>query len=387
MNVVWIVLDGVGIGELPDADAFGDVGSDTLGNLARAVGGLRVPHLERLGLGAIAPLEGVAAIKSPRAFTAKMAERSPGNDSTTGHWELAGLVLDVAFPTYPRGFPDDVIRAFERAIGREVYACGPESGTEIIARLGTEHVATGKPIVYTSADSVFQIAAHEDVIPRVELYRFCELARIALGDAHAVGRVIARPFIGREGKFERTAGRRDFSLVPPRDTLLDLLSAHGTPVFGVGKVGELFAGRGFADVTKTASNEEGVDAILGYMRDVRSGLVFANLVDFDTKFGHRNDPEGFAGALEAFDVALEEIVGRIRGDDMLVITADHGNDPTTPSTDHSREYVPLLVYWPRGRRPGSLGVRASFADLGATLADVFHCPRPRDGRSFIRDIR
>ena len=387
MNVVWIVLDGVGIGELPDADAFGDAGSDTLGNLARAVGGLRVPNLERLGLGAIAPLQGIAPVKSPRAFTAKMAERSPGKDSTTGHWELAGIVLDEPFPTYPDGFPTAVIAAFERAIGREVYACGPESGTEIIARLGRDHVATGKPIVYTSADSVFQIAAHEDVIPRVELYRYCELARSVLGDEHAVGRVIARPFVGRDGEFERTAGRRDFSLEPPADTVLDRLTERGVPVFGVGKVGELFAGRGFVEVTKTASNEEGVATILSYMRDRASGLVFANLVDFDTLFGHRNDPAGFARALETFDAALEEIVGRVRGDDMLVLTADHGNDPTTPSTDHSREYVPLLVYWPRGCRPGSLGVRSSFADLGATLADVFHCPRPRDGRSFIRDIR
>ncbi len=387
MKATWIVLDGVGVGALPDAAAYGDEGSDTLGNLARAVGGLALPGLARLGLGNLHDVPGVPRTGSPAASVGRMVERSPGKDSTTGHWELSGLILDAPFPTYPSGFPRELVAEFSRRVQRELLGNEVASGTEIIAQLGAEHVRSGALIVYTSADSVFQIAAHEDVVPLDELYRCCEIARELLHGPHAVGRVIARPFVGSPGSFERTPNRRDFSLPPPPGTLLDRLEEHATPVFGVGKVGELFAHRGFTDVTKTRSNAHGIETTLTLMRDVRDGLVFVNLVDFDTRFGHRNDPEGFAGSLMEFDAALDEIVGRTEGDDLLAITADHGNDPTTPSTDHSREYVPLLVYWPRGRAGADLGVRATFADLGATLADYFHVRRPPSGTSFLRAIR
>lgn len=387
MKALWIVLDGVGAGALPDAADFGDEGSDTLGNLARAVGGLRLPHLRRLGLGNLHPILGVEPVSDPVASFGRMREVSPGKDSTTGHWELAGLELPRPFPTYPEGFPREVIDAFTARIGRDVLGNVVASGTEIIERLGDEHVASARPIVYTSADSVFQIAAHEEVIPIPELYRFCELARDLLRGPHAVGRVIARPFVGSSGAYERTPRRRDFSLLPPGPTLLDRLQEASVPVFGVGKVGELFAGRGFTDVVKTTSNAHGIEVTLDLQRQVTDGLVFTNLVDFDTRFGHRNDPAGFAGALAEFDAALDELVGRTRGDDLLVITADHGNDPTTPSTDHSREHVPLLVVWPRGRSSVDLGVRGSFADLGATLAEIFHVRRPPAGTSFLRAIR
>jgi len=387
MKALWIVLDGVGAGALPDAADFGDEGSDTLGNLARAVGGLELPHLRRLGLGNCHRILGVDPVPDPAASFGRMREVSPGKDSTTGHWELAGLELERAFPTYPEGFPPEVIDAFASRIGRDVLGNVAASGTEIIQRLGDEHVTTGRPIVYTSADSVFQIAAHEEVVPVDELYRFCEIARDLLAGPHAVGRVIARPFVGSSGAYERTPRRRDVSLEPPGPTVLDRLAAASIPVFGVGKVGELFAGRGFTDVVKTTSNRHGIEVTLELQRQVPGGLVFTNLVDFDTRYGHRNDPAGFARALAEFDVALEELVGRTRGDDLLVLTADHGNDPTTPSTDHSREHVPLLVRWPRGRTGVDLGVRGSFADLGATLADVFHVRRPPAGTSFLRSIR
>jgi phosphopentomutase len=387
MKVLWIVLDGVGVGALPDAADFGDAGSDTLGNLSRAVGGLTLPNLRALGLGNLHPVSGVDPVSSPRASFGRLCEVSAGKDSTTGHWELAGLILDRPFPTYPRGFPREVIEVFAARIGREVLGNVVASGTEIIQRLGDVHVATGRPIVYTSADSVFQIAAHEEVVPVEELYRQCQVAREVLTEPHAVGRVIARPFLGSTGRYARTPRRRDFSLLPPGPTVLDRLQEGSVPVFGVGKVGELFAGRGFTEVMKTTSNAHGIAATLDLQRQVSEGLVFTNLVDFDTEFGHRNDPVGFAGALREFDAALEEMVGRTTGDDVLVITADHGNDPTTPSTDHSREHVPLLVYWPRGRAGVDLGVRATFADLGATLADLFDVRRPPAGTSFIRAIR
>jgi phosphopentomutase len=387
VKVTWIVLDGVGAGALPDAETFGDAGSDTLGHVAAAVGGLRMPHLGRLGLGNVHPIAGVPPRRAPDGCFGRLAERSVGKDSTTGHWELAGIVLDRPFPTYPDGFPPELVRVFSTAIGRDVLGNVAASGTEIIQRLGDEHVASGKPIIYTSADSVFQIAAHEDVIALDELYRICETARGLLVGEHGVGRVIARPFTGTSGGYARTSNRRDFSLAPPRPTLLDRLAVGGVPVFGVGKVGELFAGRGFVDVVKTASNAEGIETTLSMMRTLDDGLIFVNLIDFDTLYGHRNDPEGFARALEAFDEAVPDLVGHTRGDDMLVVTADHGNDPTTASTDHSREYVPLIVVWPRGRQGVDLGVRESFADLGATLADVFHVRPPRGGTSFIGAIR
>jgi phosphopentomutase len=387
MKAIWIVLDGVGAGELPDAATYGDVGSDTLGNLARAVGGLRLPNLARLGLGNLHSIAGVAPARSPLASYGRMQERSPGKDSTSGHWELAGLLLERPFPTYPQGFPVELVRAFEARVGRQTIGNVVASGTAIIEELGDLHVKTGYLILYTSADSVFQIAAHEEVVPLAELYRICEAARAMLIPPHGVGRVIARPFVGRTGEYRRTAGRRDFSLEPPGPTLLDRLTESSVPVFGVGKVGELFAHRGFVDVVKTTSNDHGIHTTIRLMKDLREGLIFVNLVDFDTAYGHRNDPAGFAAALERFDEALEEIVGRTEGDDLLAVTADHGNDPTTPSTDHSREHVPLLVRWPRGRAGVDLGVRESFADLGATLADYFHVRRPPAGTSFLGEIR
>jgi phosphopentomutase len=386
MRVLLIILDGLGVGELPDAEKYGDRGSATLPNLARARGGVRLPHLGSLGLGNIVPVAGVPPAASPRGAYGRMAERSPGKDSTTGHWELAGLVTKVPFPTYPNGFPPDVMEPFERAIGRGTLGNVAASGTEIIERLGEEHVRTGKPIVYTSADSVFQIAAHEDVIPIEKLYEFCRIARSILTGDHAVGRVIARPFAGKSGAYYRTPRRHDFSIEPLGETVLDRLTAAGITVFSVGKVRDLFAGRGIAESVPTESNAEGVEAILGAMKSVRRGLIFANLVDFDMLWGHRNDVEGFARGLEEFDERFEEILGRAERDDLVMVTADHGNDPTTPSTDHSREYVPLLVTGRRVRGGVDLGVRESFADVGATLAELFGVPAPTGGRSFLREL-
>jgi phosphopentomutase len=386
MKAIWIVLDGVGVGALPDAPSYHDEGSDTLGNLANAVGGLRLPNLQRLGLGNLHTIAGVAPVGAPLGSYGRMCERSPGKDSTTGHWELAGLVLEEPFPTYPNGFPPDLVRRFEESVGRATIGNVVASGTAILEELGDLHVRTGNLILYTSADSVFQIAAHEDVVSVEDLYRICERARELLVPPHGVGRVIARPFTGARGHFRRTTNRKDFSLEPPGPTLLDRLAEGSVPVFGVGKVGELFAHRGFVDVVKTTSNEHGIATTIQLMKGLDEGLIFVNLVDFDTLYGHRNDPEGFARAIESFDDALEEIMGRCAKSDLLVLTADHGNDPTTPSTDHSREYVPLLAYWARGR-VAALEVRDSFADLGATLADFFHVRRPPAGTSFMELIR
>lgn len=386
MRAFLIVLDGVGIGELPDADEYGDRGSDTLTHVARAVGGLRAPNLERLGLGRLADVSGVRAVAEPRAAFGRLAERSKGKDSTSGHWELAGLVLDRAFPTYPHGFPEDLLERFSERVGRGWIGNVAASGTEIIDRLGERHQRTGDLIVYTSADSVFQIAAHESTVPLEELYRVCREARQLLAGEHAVGRVIARPFVGEPGAYKRTANRRDFSLEPPGATLLDRLSRSGRPVITVGKVDDLFAGRGVTEGIHTKSNAEGEEALVALSRRSGEGLVFANLVDFDQLYGHRNDAPGFARALEAFDQRLEELLAHLRSDEMCLITADHGNDPTTPGTDHSREYVPLLVAGPRVR-PAALGTRDTFADVGATLAELFGVGPLANGRSFLGEVR
>ena len=380
-----IVLDGVGIGALPDADLYGDQGSDTLGNLARAVGGLRLPNLERMGLGNISRVEGVAPQEEPVANYGKMAEASPGKDSTSGHWEMAGLVLTKPFPTYPHGFPGDLIAAFEKAIGRGTLGNVAASGTEIIQRLGDEHVRTGKPIVYTSADSVFQIAAHEQVIALEDLYHMCKVAREMLTGTHAVGRVIARPFVGTSGNYQRTPHRKDFSLCPPRKTLLDQLSERGFTTISIGKVDYLFAKQGFTGAVHTASNREAIDKIVANASEPVRGLLFANLVDFDMLWGHRNDVEGFRRGLEEFDAGLPRICDALERDDLLVVTADHGNDPTTPSTDHSREFVPLLA-WGKNFKSGlNLGVRKTFADIGATVGEMFGI-KAEAGTSFLRDI-
>lgn len=365
-RAVILVLDGVGIGAAHDVAAYGDEGSDTLGNLARAVGGLELPNLARLGLGRIKPLPGVAADPAPLGAWGLLEPRSAGKDSTTGHWEIAGVHLARPFPTYPEGFPAEVIEAFAARTGRPVIANVVGSGTAIIDRYAAEHQQRGAWIVYTSADSVFQVAAHEETIPLDELYAACEAARAMLVAPHDVSRVIARPFVGTPGAWRRTANRRDFSIAPPEETLLDALAAAGIPRTGVGKVDDLFARRGL-EGGHTTNNAEGVSKILEWLRGGPNGLLIANLVDFDQAFGHRNDVPGFHQALREFDAALPDITAALREDDLLFITADHGNDPTTPSTDHARENVPLLVAGPRVR-PTDLGRRPTFSDLGATVA-------------------
>lgn len=380
-RAIVIVLDGVGIGAAPDAESYGDAGSDTLGNLARAVGGLDVPTLERLGLGRIKPLDGVAPVANAGGAWGRMRPASAGKDSTTGHWEICGIRLNNAFPTYPRGFPSDVIAEFSQRVGRSVLGNVVGSGTEVIERFGAEHVRSGKLIVYTSADSVFQVAAHENVVPLDELYDACAAARELLVAPHDVSRVIARPFVGDDGHFTRTANRRDFSIAPPSETLLDALATAGIPRRGVGKVDDLFAGRSIV-AEHTRDNSAGLQAIAQAMREMPSGFLFANLVDFDQLWGHRNDATGFHEALRAFDRALPTLLSALREDDLLFLTADHGNDPTTPSTDHSREIAPLLVAGARVR-PTDLGERPTFADLGATVAEWLGVGFRGSGTSFL----
>lgn len=379
-----LVLDGVGIGEAPDAAAYGDVGSHTLGNLARAVGGLRVPQLERLGLGRIAPLDGVAPVAHPTAAFGLMEPRSSGKDSTTGHWELAGVHLAKPFPTYPHGFPPELVTAFAARTGRGVLGNVVGSGTAILTEYGERHQQTGEWILYTSADSVFQIAAHEETIPLAELYAACETARAMLVPPHDISRVIARPFVGRPGAYTRTANRRDYAIAAPSETLLDALAAAGIPRVGVGKVDDLFARRGL-EGGHTKDNAEGIARLLDWLRAGPDGLCFANLVDFDQLYGHRNDVPGFYGAVRAFDAALPDLIAALREDDLLFITADHGNDPTTPSTDHARECVPVLVVGPRVT-PVDLGRRSTFSDLGATVAEWLGVPFRGRGTSFLAQV-
>jgi phosphopentomutase len=379
-----IVLDGVGIGPAPDSDAYGDAGSNTLGNLARAVGGLALPHLEALGLGACAPLLGVAAVDRPGAAYGVAEPVSAGKDSTTGHWELCGLVVPEPFPTYPHGFPAEVIDEFSRRTGRGVLGNRPASGTKVLDEFGAEHQRTGKWIVYTSADSVFQVAAHEETVPLAELYAACAVARELLQGEHGVSRVIARPFVGRPGAWERTARRRDFSLPPPGPTLLDRLAEHHVPRVGVGKVDDLFAGRGISSI-HTATNGEAYGLIEGALLAMRRGLLLANVIEFDQTWGHRNDVPGFHAGLLALDRALPGLLAGVREEDLVIFTADHGNDPTTPSTDHSREMVPLLVVGPRVR-PVPLGRRRSFADVGQTVAQFLRVPPLPAGTSFLSEV-
>ncbi len=382
-RVVLIVMDSVGAGELPDAGRYGDEGSDTLGNLARAVE-LRVPTLRSLGLARASAIGGPSP--DPIGAFGRMAEASPGKDSVTGHWEMMGIVLDRAFPTFPHGFPPDVIREFEARIGRRSVGNVVASGTAIVDAMGPEHLRTSEPIVYTSADSVFQIAAHESVIPVDELYRMCGVAFDLVGRGMGVGRVIARPFVGEPGHFTRTANRRDFALEPFTDTLLDRLKAASHEVVGIGKIEDLFAGRGLTRAIHTTSDAHGMDVVEQELARTPRGLIAINLVDFDSLYGHRNDVQGYAGNLERFDARLAALLTQLRPSDLLVVTADHGNDPTTPSTDHSREYVPLLLAGAHARPGVDLGVRDTFADLGQTLAEVFGVPRLDRGTSFLQDI-
>ena len=399
-RVILIVLDGVGCGELPDAAAYGDQGSDTLGNLARQVS-LRIPHLRGLGLGRVVNLDGpstggphISGESNPRVSGGddvvgaygRMAEASPGKDSVTGHWEMTGVILERPFPTFPRGFPREIIDELERRIGRGTLGNVVASGTEIIERLGAEHVRTGKPIVYTSADSVFQIAAHEGVIPLAEQYRNCEIAFDLVCRGMGVGRVIARPFVGEAGAFARTSNRHDYALEPYAETLLDRLTSRTIPVTAIGKIKDLFAGRGITRSIPTKSDEEGMQRIAEVMAEGRGGLIFVNLVDFDTQFGHRNDADGYAANLERFDRWLGPMLQRLQRDDLLIVTGDHGNDPTTPSTDHSREHVPVLLTGARVRRGVDVGTRLTFADLGQTVGAALGVGALAHGTSFLEDI-
>jgi phosphopentomutase len=369
-RVIWIVLDSVGIGEMPDAAQYGDAGSDTLGHIAQSRK-LHLNNLCRLGLGNIRPFERLPADPAPIGAYGKCALASPGKDTTTGHWEMAGIHLAKPFPVYPHGFPPEVMDEFERRIGRATLGNKAASGTEVIEELGEEHIRTGSPIVYTSADSVFQVAAHEEVIPLYELYKICETAREILRGKNGVGRVIARPFLGSPGAFTRTPHRHDYAVPPPKGMLLDQLHAKGVEVFAVGKIFDVFLGRGIRDYEKTKSNADGMEKTLQAMDSFASGMIFVNLVDFDQLYGHRNDVEGYARALEAVDDWLPSLESRLRPGDLLILTADHGCDPTTKSTDHSREYVPLLVYGKKARAGVDLGTRKTLSDIGQTVAENF----------------
>ncbi|MGI6097872.1 MAG: phosphopentomutase [Dethiobacteria bacterium] len=369
-RAILIVLDSVGIGAAPDAHLYNDEGSNTLCNIASAQGGLKLRNLAAFGLGNIERIKGVEPVSEPQALCGLMAPRSPGKDTITGHWEIAGIILQKPFPVYPHGFPEVIIKAFVQAIGRGILGNKPASGTEIIHELGRLHLETGKPIVYTSADSVFQIAAHEEVVPLKKLYSWCKEARKILRGDHAVARVIARPFRGSPGNFERTKGRKDFTLPPMQESLLDLLHKNGWPVIGFGKINDIFAGRGLQQSIKFSGNEAGLQKLLQTMEEVKQGLLFINLVDFDTLYGHRNDVCGYAQALEYFDQKLPLILDKMQKNDLLVITADHGCDPTFPGTDHTREYAPFFIYR-RGIKGRVVGKRETFADLGATVANYF----------------
>lgn len=367
-KALLVVCDSLGVGGAPDAAAYGDEGSNTLGNCARAVGGISAPNLASLGLGLLTEIAGVPPRADPGTAHGRARERSAGKDTTTGHWEMMGIVLERPFPVYPHGFPEEVIRPFEEAIGREVLGNRAASGTEIIRELGEEHLRTGRPIVYTSADSVFQVACHEEVVPVPTLYEWCRIARRILTGPHGVGRVIARPFAGRPGAFVRTPRRRDFSVPPPGPTVLDRLVEAGVAVYGVGKIQDIFAGQGITEGRYSDSDDHGIDLSLELLGRPGPALVFTNLVDLDSKYGHRNDPEGYARCVEAIDRRIPELLGALDGG-LLFLTGDHGCDPTTPSTDHSRELVPILVGGLRGG-PYDLGLRGSFADIGATLAEL-----------------
>ncbi len=390
-RVIWIVLDSVGIGPLPDAAEYGDIppgsppgeGRNTLGHIARTRP-LLLPNLVRLGLANIAPLAHLTPPAEPAAFFGKGATHSPGKDTTTGHWEMAGVWLDQAFPVYPNGFPREIIEQFERAIGKKTLGNKPASGTEIIKELGAEHVRTGFPIVYTSGDSVFQIAAHEEVIPIPQLYRMCEIARKMLDGKHRVGRVIARPFLGQPGAFRRTERRHDYAVEPPRPMLLDVLAERKVPVLGIGKIHDIYNGRGVDNYVTTKNNIDGMEKLRTALRQQAAGLIFINLVDFDMLYGHRKDVEGFARSLEEFDAMLGPFLQLLQPSDLLMITADHGCDPDecSPSTDHSREYVPIIAYTPRAQKGSSLGVRATLADMGQTVAENFGGAIPH-GTSFL----
>ena len=385
-RAIVVVLDSVGIGEAPDSALYGDAGSDTLGNIARAVGGLHVPCMQKIGLGNIRPIEGVEAVEHPTGAYGKMQERSQGKDTTTGHWEMMGIISEKPFPTYPHAFPKDLVKELETALETEFLGNEVASGTEIIARLGEEHMRCGKPILYTSADSVLQLAAHEDIIPLEKLYDMCRRARQVMQGENGVGRIIARPFIGEPGHFVRTPNRHDFSLLPGYN-ILNVLQENGQMVVSVGKIFDIFAGQGINDSYPTKNNQDGMEKLYTLMDEIKSGFLFVNLVDFDQAFGHRNNPEGYAQAIQEWDAFLPKLLDKMTPEDILFITADHGCDPTTASTDHSREYVPLLVVGAAVQPGVHLGIRSTFADLGQTVAEYLGCAcQNLPGQSFMNQI-
>jgi phosphopentomutase len=386
-RVFLVVMDSVGIGEAPDAEKFGDKGADTLGHIAERMNGLNMPNMAKLGLSNIEKVQGVEKAAKPLAFFTKMEEASSGKDTMTGHWEIMGLHIDTPFQVFPEGFPDELIQELEEKTGRKVIGNIPASGTEILDQLGKKHMETGSLIVYTSADSVLQIAAHEGVVPIEELYDICKIAReLTLDEKYMVGRVIARPFEGAPGNFRRTSNRHDYALKPFERTVMNELKDGGYDVISIGKISDIYDGEGVTKSLRTVSNMDGMDKLIDTVEMDFTGLSFLNLVDFDAVYGHRRDPEGYGKALEEFDARLPEVLSNLREDDLLIITADHGNDPTFPGTDHTREYVPLLVYTPRKEEGKELEIRKTFADIGATVADNFNTKMPKHGKSFLTDL-
>ena len=385
-RVIWMVIDSVGIGALPDSQKFGDVNVDTLGNIVRACKGIKIPNMIKLGLANIEGVDSLENIESPIGCYGRCSEVSKGKDTTTGHWEMTGVLVETPFKTFENGFPKDIIEEFERRSNRKVIGNKPASGTAILDELGEQHMNTGEVIVYTSADSVFQIAAHEEIVSLDELYKMCEIAReIMMGD-NAVARIIARPFIGKPGAFERTSNRRDYSLSPFEDTVLDNIKKSNLDVIGIGKIEDIFNKQGITEAIHTHDNMDGVDQTINYMKKETKGLIFTNLVDFDSKYGHRRDVEGYKNALEEFDARIPEILENMNDDDVLIINSDHGNDPTYKGTDHTREYIPVLVYGKNLKSGLNLGTRNSFADIGATVADILNIEMPKHGQSFKKEI-
>ncbi|MCR1953778.1 phosphopentomutase [Clostridioides mangenotii] len=382
-RVIWIIIDSVGIGELPDADKFGDVGANTIGNIVKSQGDINMPNIVDMGIGNIDGVDFLEKADKPAAAFGKCAEISQGKDTTTGHWEMAGIVVDKPFKTFPNGFPKEIIDEFEKQTGRKVVGNKPESGTVILDELGEHQIKTGDAIVYTSADSVLQIAAHEEIIPLEELYNMCKIARKIMSGDNAVARIIARPYIGnKKGSFERTSNRRDYSVDPFKTTVLDNIKGSGLDVIAVGKIEDIFNGKGITEAVHTKDNMDGVDKTIKYIKSNNRGLVYTNLVDFDSKYGHRRDPKGYKKAIEEFDARLPEIIEAMKEDDILIINSDHGNDPTYKGTDHTREYIPVLIYGDRIKKGVNLGVRSSFCDIGATIADILGVEKTNCGESF-----
>ena len=385
-RVIWMVIDSVGIGALPDSEKFGDVNVNTLGNIVKTYKDIKIPNMINLGLSNIEGVESLESINNPKGSFGRAKEVSKGKDTTTGHWEMTGVLVETPFKTYENGFPKEIIEEFERKTNRKVIGNKPASGTAILDELGEQQMKTGEVIVYTSADSVFQIAAHEEIIPLDELYRMCEIAREIMMGENAVARIIARPFVGKPGAFERTSNRRDYSLSPFEDTVLDTIKKSNLDVIGVGKIEDIFNKQGITEAIHTKDNMDGVDQTINYIKKDNKGLIFTNLVDFDSKYGHRRDVEGYKNALEEFDARIPEILENMKDDDILIINSDHGNDPTYKGTDHTREYIPILIYGKNVVNGYNLGTRNSFADIGATVADILNVDSPKNGKSFKNEI-